>query len=366
MNQSVWLIRTLLVLLSILFFTTYTTTADPDGATWNTIALGVGYGTLFALAFIGIDFFMQQFDLRAFNIAIIGLLLGYVMGQVITWVLSAALDFTALTHSSATFTLIKTAIFLVTTYLAMIATARAADEIHLCIPFIKLEQTHFSKQDIVADRSALSDPRIIDLASSGLLDGHLIVPNYLLKETHSHTDSSDEGYQQTAYKRLEIIKRLEALPYLSLRYTDKDFPEAKDPVNRLAQVARTHNARILTAETSRIQDSSLEGTRTINIHDLANALKPLTQTGESINIKVQRYGKEARQGVGYLEDGTMVVINGGAEYIGETISAQVLSVKHTSSGRMIFCNANEEEDEEEYLPGITDSSSRANDYFVKR
>lgn len=357
MNQSVWLIRTLLVLLSILFFTTYTTTADPDGATWNTIALGVGYGTLFALAFIGIDFFMQQFDLRAFNIAIIGLLLGYVMGQVITWVLSAALDLTALSHSSATFTLIKTAIFLVTTYLAMIATARAADEIHLSIPFIKLEQTQSNRQDIVADRSALSDPRIIDLASSGLLDGHLILPKYLLKETHSDTEES--------FKRLEIIKKLEALPSLNLRYTDKDFPEAKDPVSRLAQVARAHNARILTAETSRIQEASLEGILTINIHDLANALKPLTQTGETINIKVQRYGKEARQGVGYLEDGTMVVINGGAEYIGETIRAQVLSVKHTSSGRMIFCNANEEEGDDEYLPGITDSP-RADNYFVKR
>jgi len=85
--------------------------------------------------------------------------------------------------------------------------------------------------------------------------------------------------------------------------------------------------------------ASIEGVRIINLHSLSNALKPLMETGEMITIKVQRYGKEPRQGVGYLDDGTMVVINGGGSFIGEVIEAQVLSVKHTSSGRMIFCNA---------------------------
>ena len=85
--------------------------------------------------------------------------------------------------------------------------------------------------------------------------------------------------------------------------------------------------------------ASIEGVQIINLHSLSNALKPLMETGEMIKIKVQRYGKEPRQGVGYLDDGTMVVINGGGNFIGEVIDAQVLSVKHTSSGRMIFCNA---------------------------
>jgi uncharacterized protein YacL len=89
--------------------------------------------------------------------------------------------------------------------------------------------------------------------------------------------------------------------------------------------------------------AAIEGVRVINLHTLSNALKPLMQAGEHIKIKIQRYGKEPRQGVGYLEDGTMVVVNGGGEYIGEIIDAKVLSVKHTSSGRMIFCNAPDEE-----------------------
>jgi uncharacterized protein YacL len=93
---------------------------------------------------------------------------------------------------------------------------------------------------------------------------------------------------------------------------------------------------------------TIEGITVVNLHALSNALKPLMQGGELIRIKIQRYGKEPRQGVGYLEDGTMVVVNGGGDYIGDTIEARVLSVKHTSSGRMIFCNVAEEGAEGEY------------------
>lgn len=96
---------------------------------------------------------------------------------------------------------------------------------------------------------------------------------------------------------------------------------------------------LLSSDISKVQLPSIEGITVVNMHALSNALKPLMQAGEPIKIKVQRVGKEPKQGVGYLEDGTMVVINGGGDFIGETIDAKVLSVKHTSSGRMIFCNA---------------------------
>ncbi len=120
---------------------------------------------------------------------------------------------------------------------------------------------------------------------------------------------------------------LESLPALDLRYVDTDFPDVKDPMTKLIRLARFLDANIITSDMNRIQQSFHEGVSIINIHMLSNALKPITQTGEHINIKIQRYGKEPRQGVGYLEDGTMVVVNGGAEYIGETIKAQVLSVE---------------------------------------
>lgn len=117
---------------------------------------------------------------------------------------------------------------------------------------------------------------------------------------------------------------------------------------------------------SKIEQSSIEGVRIINIHSLAKALKPLSHSGEFINIKVQRYGKEARQGIGYLDDGTMVVVNGGAEFIGDIIKAQVLSVKHTSSGRMIFCNAMEEPmpQSEEVEHSLKDIENSPQSYFT--
>jgi len=130
---------------------------------------------------------------------------------------------------------------------------------------------------------------------------------------------------------------------LEMRYNDSDFPEVKDPLSKMVRLARLLDANILTADLSQIQIPAIEGLRFINLHDLSKALKPLMQTGEHIRIKIQRYGKEPRQGVGYLDDGTMVVVNGGGQFIGETIEVQVLSVKHTTSGRMIFCNAMTEE-----------------------
>lgn len=195
---------------------------------------------------------------------------------------------------------------------------------------------------MIIDISILSDARIIDLASSGILDHHLIIPRFIIKDIYAQSEAGDEQAKNKARRALEVLKKLESTIGLDLRYNDTDFPEVKDQTTKMIRLARLLDANILTADISRIQSATIEGVRVINIHALSNALKPLMEAGEMIKIKIQRYGKEPRQGVGYLEDGTMVVVNGGGEFIGELIDAQVLSVKHTTSGRMIFCNAMEE------------------------
>ena len=195
------------------------------------------------------------------------------------------------------------------------------------------------KKDLLLDGSVLSDARIIDLAGSGVVDNHLVIPRFLIKELYAQAELSDENTRIKAKRALDVAKKLEAIPELELRYNDTDFPDIKDPMNKLLRLGRLIDANILTADISRVQIATIEGVRIINIHSLSNSLKPLMQAGEQIRIKIQRYGKEPRQGIGYLEDGTMVVVNGGGQFIGETIDAQVLSVKHTSSGRMVFCNA---------------------------
>lgn len=234
----------------------------------------------------------------------------------------------------------------------------------MCIPFVEFKQSTLKKKDILVDISVLTDPRIIDLASSGMLDHHLIIPRFSVKELQGQLENPDESIKTRARRCLDVIKKLENIPSLDLRYVDTDFPDIKDQMTKLVRLARFLDTNIITSDINRIQQSSIEGVRIINIHMLSHALKPITQAGEVLNIKIQRYGKEARQGVGYLDDGTMVVVNGGAEFIGETIKAHVLSVKHTSSGRMIFCNAAEEgsllSEDDEFIPLTTELESDKN------
>ena len=243
---------------------------------------------------------------------------------------------------------------------------KAADEIHLSIPFVKLQPTTQKKKDILMDASILLDSRIIDLAASGLLNNLLVIPRFIVKELHQFAEGTNEPERTKSRRALEVLKKLELIQNLNLRYSETDFAEFKDTTLKFVRLARILDASILTADLNRIEQSTIEGITVINIHMLANSLKPITQAGEQITIKVQRYGTEARQGVGYLEDGTMVVINGGAEFIGENIKAQVLSVKHTSSGRMIFCNASEEgsSPDEDMEETIANMESSAKNYFA--
>jgi uncharacterized protein YacL len=276
------------------------------------------------------------------------------MGQALLIVLDAIFQISTIDDRLAptVVEVIKIAIFMIGLYLGTSMTIRAADELYVSIPFVKFAQATQKKKDILIDSSVLSDARIIDVCATGVLDNHVVLPRFLVKELYTNVEIGDEASKAKSKRALDVLKKLEAVTHLELRYNDTDFPDIKDATSKLLRLARLIDANLLTADINRVQMSSIEGVRIINMHALSNALKPLMQTGEYIKIKVQRFGKEPRQGVGYLEDGTMVVVNGGGNFIGEVIDAQVLSVKHTSSGRMIFCNALDGEehhyDESEY------------------
>jgi len=149
-----------------------------------------------------------------------------------------------------------------------------------------------------------------------LLDNYLVIPRFIITEFYALNERGDEAARYKARRSLEVVKKLETLPSLGLRYTDTDFTDVKDPMEKLIKLSRLLDANILTADVSQIQQSTVEDIRIIKFQQLCNALKPLSQSGEFINIKIQRYGKEPRQGVGYLVDGTMVVVNGGLRRLG--------------------------------------------------
>ncbi|MGK5594634.1 MAG: PIN/TRAM domain-containing protein [Parachlamydiaceae bacterium] len=363
MNLPLIFARITFFFISILLATSYSVVILPGHFNIENLAIGLLGGTLFFGILFAFDLAIHQFNLRQFNVFALGLFFGYLMGLVISSILSLVIPLN--TEGSFTALAIRSGIFIFTCYLGVILTVRSTDELYLSIPFVRFKPSHQKKKDILLDISILTDPRIIDLATSGLLDHHVIFPRFALKELYYMADNPDENIKAKARKSLEVIKKLESIPHLDLRYLDKDFPEIKDVNAKLTHLARALDANIITADINRVQISEIEGIRVININFLSNALKPITSAGECLNIKIQRYGKEPRQGVGYLDDGTMVVVNGGAEFIGETIRTQVLSVKHTSSGRMIFCNAAEDKilSEQELQQSMKNLENTQNNYY---
>jgi len=349
MNVSLAFLRVLFVFLSIVFMTIYMVSV-PTGRTFASGMFGVGLGFTFGMVLIGFDMFFRRFNLRSFNIAILGIFIGYLMGQALHLIFDAILDISSLSIvlQPQTTEIIKIAIFLFGVYLGTIMTLRSSDEVYVSIPFVRFTQAAQKKKDLIVDISVLSDPRIIDLAATGLLDHQLIIPRYVIKELYVQAEMGDENSKSKAKRSLEVAKKLESFSHVELRYNDTDFPEVKEMMGKVVRLARLLDANIITSDITRVQMATIEGVTVINLHALSNALKPLMQGGELIKIKIQRFGKEPRQGVGYLEDGTMVVVNGGGDFIGETIEARVLSVKHTTSGRMIFCNVADGDGEHSY------------------
>lgn len=336
MQKTLTCIRVFFVLLCVFLLMTYTATVNPEGINFSTAVIGIAAGLCVGLSLVSIDILLKRFSLYSFNIALLGLFCGYLMGEALWNIITASISFKVAMESDV-FSLYKLLVYLPCAYFGMVLTVRASDQLHLSIPFIKLKSSNSKKKDLLIDWSILLDSRILDITSSGLLDNYLIVPRFMLKELFVMAENVDENVRTKARRCLEIFKKLETMGALELRYSDLDFPDIKDTALKLIQAARALDCNIITSDIARLQQYAVDGVKIINIHMLSNALKPIT--GEQLSIKIQRYGKEPRQGIGYLEDGTMVVVNGGAEYIGETMKAQILSVKHTSSGRMIFCNA---------------------------
>lgn len=362
MTSSITFIRLLFIILSTLFATIYTTSNFYSGISVTNVALGVTYGLAFSLFLILSEIFLRKVTVKSLFVSITGLFIGSLLGYALLSFVDNLIDLSSLNLTEETLGLTKIVLFLVTTYASMIACAIGAEEFYLSIPFFRFQSMNLKRKDLILDPSILLDPRILDLVASGIVDTHLVLPRFVVKELMDQAESTDENVRFKAKRALETIKKIENHTDLQLRIDETDFSEIKEIFAKLIKLARTLDANILAADLNRIQQSNVEGIKIINIHLLANALKPITQSGELIEIKIQRVGKDPLQGVGYLEDGTMVVVNGGADFLLETVKAKVLSVKHTSSGRLIFCNVAEQEDRLSYALDALDNPPR--NYFV--
>ena len=188
----------------------------------------------------------------------------------------------------------------------------------------------------ILDTSVIIDGRIADLIDTKFIEGVLIVPKFVLEELQQIADSADSIKRIRGRRGLDVLNRLKKDKNTLIRITDQDFPEITEVDSKLVKLAKTLNAKIITNDFNLYKVAEIQGITVLNINQLANALKPVVLPGERMKIVVVKEGKDPGQGIGYLDDGTMIVVDSGKKYVGEEVFITVTSVLQTPAGRMIF------------------------------
>jgi uncharacterized protein YacL len=195
----------------------------------------------------------------------------------------------------------------------------------------------------VLDTSVIIDGRIIDVCEAGFVEGPLIVPQFVLRELQQIADSPDGLKRNRGKRGFDVLERLQRSPKATVIVDERDFPNAREVDRKLIELARAVGAKIVTNDYNLDRVAELSGVTVLNVNELANALKPVVLPGEVMHVRIQREGKESGQGVAYLDDGTMVVVDHGRKHVGQSIDVTVTSVLQTTAGRMIFSRPRDEE-----------------------
>jgi len=188
----------------------------------------------------------------------------------------------------------------------------------------------------ILDTSVIIDGRIADVCETGFLDGNLIIPQFVLKELQAIADSSESTKRTRGRRGLDILNKIQKQAFVKIIIDDKDYPSIKEVDQKLIAMAKEKGHAILTNDFNLNKVAEVHSIPVLNINQLANALKPIVLPGETMKVQIIKEGKEHAQGVAYLDDGTMVVIDNGRKYMGKTMEVTVTSVLQTTAGRMIF------------------------------
>jgi uncharacterized protein YacL len=198
----------------------------------------------------------------------------------------------------------------------------------------------------ILDTSVIIDGRVADICEAGFLEGSLIIPQFVLKELQQIADSPDSLKRNRGRRGLDILQRMQKNMEIDIQFLDQDFPKIKEVDAKIVALAQELSAKVLTNDFNLNKVAELQGVGVLNINQLANAVKPVVLPGEMMNVYILKEGKEPGQGVAYLDDGTMVVVDNARRFIGKTIDVSVTSVLQTTAGRMIFTRPKEEVERE--------------------
>jgi uncharacterized protein YacL len=307
-------------------------------------------------AMIALDLFVPRKSLAALSGAFLGLLVGMVISYGLGLILDLIIqtyfpdlvpDITAQGGGAAAargggrsvIVAVKLLVGVICCYLSISFILQTKDDIRFVIPYVEFAKQSRGTRPLLLDTSVIIDGRIADIADTRIIDSPLIIPRFVLQELQTIADSSDKLKRNRGRRGLDMLNKLQTNDKIEIKISDARLPsveEAGDVDQKLVELAKKIDGRVVTNDYNLNKIAQLRGVDVININDLANAMKPVLMPGEALTVKIIKPGEEAGQGVGYLEDGTMVVAENSREKINQEVTLTVTSVLQTSAGRMIF------------------------------
>jgi uncharacterized protein YacL len=294
------------------------------------MVIGFGFGWLM----IAIDEMLKGFSLRAFSATTFGLILGTVVALLID---NSGLFENVDEHPTRW--LIRLALFLSFGYIGIVLAMRSnKEDFSLIIPYVRFAPQNKPDNLLLLDTSVIIDGRIADLIEAKFLEGLIVVPRFVLKELQQIADSSDPIKRARGRRGLEVLNRIQRNTRNEVKVHDGDFPEEKEVDTKLIRLARNLNAKLFTNDHNLGKIAELQSVNYVNLHELAKSLRVILLPGEMLSLRIVREGKDKGQGIGYLPDGTMVVVNNAQSLIGQQVEAQVQSTLQTGAGIIVFAD----------------------------
>jgi uncharacterized protein YacL len=288
-------------------------------------------GFLFAIAVVLFELRLRKASLRR----LIGAAIGSILGILGAYLISLIFTHTTIPVSTRSF--FSLGIFLVMTYIGLVLGANKGDMLNLqAFGGVFGSERNTKHSFKLLDTSVIIDGRVADIADALFLDGTIIIPQFVLRELQLVADSADPLKRQRGRRGLEVLQRIQKMPHLEVQIAEDDFANVAEVDMKLIELAKRYDAKVVTNDFNLNKVATLQGIEIMNVNLLANALKPVVLPGETMRVFILREGKEYNQGVAYLDDGTMVVVDGARKMINKTVDINVTSVHQTTAGKMIF------------------------------
>ena len=287
--------------------------------------IGGVIGFIVAIIFVGVESWIRRPLLRDLFACLVGLTFGLIAAGLLIYIVSQVTE--------AVKPMFTVGVAIAFAYAGMMIIYRRREDLAL---FSLTAQGLQSKSFKILDTSVIIDGRILDICQTGFIDGVIVIPRFVLNELQHIADSPDLLRRNKGRRGFEIIRELQTNPNINVEVAEDDFPDVPEVDTKIVRLARKIGAKIITNDFNLNKVAELQGVTVLSINELANAIRPIVVAGEVIKVRVLREGKEPNQGVGYLDDGTMVIVEYGKQFVGQTVEVVVTQTLQTSAGRMIF------------------------------